>query len=99
MITGINCWARHGRVTALAHLDYQHWDGEQAQEFCHLSVLFDDTGPFAVAKDFDEDVVNVELPRIHSAYPALLDTWLRDYARKLDGFVGEFGVPKPRAPA
>jgi len=98
MITGINCWAEEGRVTAQLLLNYDLHSGAQDSEYCYLAVYFDGFGPFHNAGMFQSKKINVPMPALESFNGPDIDQWLRTYAWDVNEWLGEKPAPKPKAP-
>lgn len=97
MITGINCWARHGGVVASVRLAFDLFTGEPRPQDGYLAVAFEPTGALVDCECYDSDVVAVSLPVFEAWDAAKLDMWLRRYVKEIAGYAAEFGVPKLKA--
>lgn len=94
MITGINCWAKHGDVVASVHLAYDLFTGEPRPQDGYLAVSFTPTGALVDCKCYDSDVVAVDLPQFEAWDAAKLDMWLQHYVKEIAEYAAEFGVPE-----
>jgi len=96
MITSINAWTHRGAVTAMVMVNFDLFTGKQQPEYSRLAVMIGGQQlGFTDSKRFDESVVNAELPEFDPSHPEKIDLWLREYARRVDEFVSEFGAPEP----
>lgn len=96
MITGINCWAQSGRVTASIHIGYDLFTGAPVArgQGSYLAVAFEPAGTLIDSDLYDSEIVDVAFPAFEAWDAAKLDMWLQHYVRELDVYVAECGVPK-----